>query len=249
MIHNQGATKHNGCLITFEGLVGTHRKEVIEQVEQRLVEEGIVGPTDVHATEQPPQEMRIGRLFSEELRRGGDPSKLLPMAFAMHEKHCKEVIKPTLDDGGIVFCDRYVHTTAAYHGAWMIAKHPMLPYSLINDLEQFSPEAYVIYLDILAGEAVERMQQNPKLFSYRPSMTFKNDMEVFPDDLSYLDAVRGTYFAVLHNSFSPVSVICASAPLEMVVNAAFETCVRVIEQHRKLKPSTMVMRPKKKRAK
>ncbi len=104
-----------GKLIVFEGIDGSGKTTQIELLQNSLVLAG----KDVIAVREPG-----GSRLSEELRllllnKGetaiGSVAELF-LFCAARAQLVEEIINPALDDGKIVLCDRFIHSTAAYQG-------------------------------------------------------------------------------------------------------------------------------------
>jgi dTMP kinase len=104
-----------GLLVTFEGIEGSGKSTQIGLTRSYLEEQGY--PCLV--TKEPG-----GSPLGEEIRgflldRGDlriDPVSELFLIEADRAEHVAEVIRPALDDGRIILCDRYTDATIAYQG-------------------------------------------------------------------------------------------------------------------------------------
>jgi dTMP kinase len=101
--------------ITFEGGDGTGKSTQIRALEDRLACRGI----SVVSTREPGG-TPLGRIIRRALVEAGDQplglSAELFLYLADRAQHVKDVIRPALDHGQIVLCDRYVDSTLAYQG-------------------------------------------------------------------------------------------------------------------------------------
>jgi len=99
--------------VTFEGLDGSGKTTQVELLAARLRSEG----REVVATREPG-----GTELGEEIRRlvlhGGDVAPWAEAALyaASRAQHVEEVIRPALERGAVVLCDRYVDSSVAYQG-------------------------------------------------------------------------------------------------------------------------------------
>jgi len=104
-----------GKFITIEGLEGVGKSTQIETLESFLQEQGI----DYVLTREPG-----GTLYAEKIRNllleitdeTLDPVAELLMIFAARAQHLEKLIKPTLESGTWVICDRFTDATYAYQG-------------------------------------------------------------------------------------------------------------------------------------
>lgn len=105
----------NGRFISFEGGEGAGKSTQIRILSQRLAAAG----ADVVTTREPggtPGAEAIRNLF---VRGAGDrwtPAADSLLVSAGRADHVARLIRPALDAGRTVLCDRYVHSTLAYQG-------------------------------------------------------------------------------------------------------------------------------------
>jgi len=108
-------SKGKSLFITFEGVEGSGKTTQINMLHAHLLRMKV----DVVATQEPG-----GTLIGEEIRRILlDPAykQMHPLTetilyAADRAQHFYEVIKPALDAGKVVICDRFVDSTLAYQG-------------------------------------------------------------------------------------------------------------------------------------
>ena len=105
----------SGLFITFEGGEGAGKTTQINRLAQSLTEKG----QRVVTTREPggtPEAEKIRDLLVQ--RDGGEwnPLSETLLLFAARLLHVERIIKPNLDDGKIVICDRFTDSTRAYQG-------------------------------------------------------------------------------------------------------------------------------------
>lgn len=105
----------NGTFITFEGGEGAGKTTQINRLAQSFTDKGY----KVITTREPggtPEAEKIRDLLVQ--RDGGkwSPISEALLLFAAREMHVKRVIRPALDDGHILICDRFTDSTRAYQG-------------------------------------------------------------------------------------------------------------------------------------
>ncbi|HEY8766097.1 MAG TPA: dTMP kinase [Dehalococcoidia bacterium] len=103
-----------GLFITLEGGEGSGKSTVAAELARRLEAEGHT----VTLTEEPGG-TELGRHFWTYLRGAGEP--LSPLAELMlfeaaRADHVDRVIRPALDAGRVVVCDRFIDSSVAYQG-------------------------------------------------------------------------------------------------------------------------------------
>jgi dTMP kinase len=104
-----------GLLVTFEGIEGSGKSTQIELTRAYVEEQGY----SCLVTKEPG-----GSPLGEEIRgflldRGDlriDPLTELFLIEADRAEHVAEIIRPALDEGRIILCDRYTDATIAYQG-------------------------------------------------------------------------------------------------------------------------------------
>jgi dTMP kinase len=105
-----------GRFITFEGGEGVGKSTQVERLKARLEAEGF----DVFATREPGGSPKAERIREVLLR--GDAKRFGPLGeailfFAARADHLDQRIRPALERGAFVLCDRFADSTRAYQGA------------------------------------------------------------------------------------------------------------------------------------
>ena len=103
-----------GKLISFEGIEGVGKSTTISSIRKYLEDNGIT----VYCTREPG-----GTKYGESLRNillnnksNISPEAELLLLFSMRSQHIEEIIKPKLDQGNWVLCDRFIDASIAYQG-------------------------------------------------------------------------------------------------------------------------------------
>ena len=107
-------TLSQGILIVFEGIDGTGKSTQIRLLKDFLLKRGYqVTPT------REPTDSQFGKRIRALYENRGSISRdeELELFLADRREHVATLIEPTLKAGGIVLCDRYYLSTAAYQGA------------------------------------------------------------------------------------------------------------------------------------
>jgi dTMP kinase len=143
-----------GTFISFEGGEGAGKSTQIRRLAERLKADG----ADVVLTREPG-----GSPGAEQIRDlilNGDVDRWSPVTetllmYASRRDHIERVIRPALERGAIVLCDRFADSTRAYQGAGGEA-----PIGLIKALEEHVlggtvPDLTLIF-DIPAETGLER---------------------------------------------------------------------------------------------
>src|SRR3989338_11285533 len=107
--------KKKNLFIVFEGLEGSGKSTQAGLLASRLLEEGF----DIKATREPGG-TRIGELIRQ-ITHSKDNLDLTAVAesylmAASRAQHVREIIRPALEAGKIVICDRFIDSSLAYQG-------------------------------------------------------------------------------------------------------------------------------------
>ena len=104
-----------GLFVSFEGIDGCGKTTQISLLEARLREMGIQP-----ILAQEPGGTRVGRLIRSVLLDSAnasiDPRSELLLYFASRAQNLAEVIRPGIEAGRVVVCDRFTDATVAYQG-------------------------------------------------------------------------------------------------------------------------------------
>lgn len=119
-----------GRFVTFEGGEGVGKSTQLRRLAERLNSRGL----DVTATREPGGSPRAealrGVLLSGAAKRFGPFAETVLIAAARAD-HVDTLIRPALDRGGWVLCDRFIDSTRCYQGVL-----GDVPQTLIDGLEQ-----------------------------------------------------------------------------------------------------------------
>ncbi|GAA6133517.1 dTMP kinase [Oceaniserpentilla sp. 4NH20-0058] len=102
-----------GCFITIEGIEGVGKTTNLKFIQAWLEKQGIE-----YISTREPGGTDLGERLRELLLHGGDVSSEaeLLMMFASRSQHLEKLIKPAIDQGKWVICDRFTDSTYAYQG-------------------------------------------------------------------------------------------------------------------------------------
>ena len=147
-----------GFLISFEGSEGSGKTTQVKRIAERLKKHNF----EVLVTREPG-----GTKIGEEIRRilmdcdsgkGMTPEAELLLFAASRAQLVREVIKPAVDAGKVVLCDRFLDSTTVYQGVGRrIASEPV---AMINQFAvgALMPDVTVI-LDLPAEVGLSRAQK------------------------------------------------------------------------------------------
>jgi len=103
-----------GRFVTFEGIDGAGKSTHLDAVAARLRQRG---GAEVVCTREPGGTALAERLREVVLAQPMDSLTEALLVFAARRDHTQRVIRPALERGATVLCDRYTDATFAYQGA------------------------------------------------------------------------------------------------------------------------------------
>ncbi len=182
-------------LVTFEGIDGSGKSTQARRLDERLQREG----ADTLLVREPG-----GTALSEDVRRillrresDVDPMAELLLFSAARAQLVAERVRPALDAGRIVLCDRFYDSTTAYQGAgrgvadpeWLQRLHHRVTGGLVPD------RTYLVELDpaeaqqrrSASGLPDDRMEAAPNGFYERVHRAYIALAEAEPDRFVRLD--------------------------------------------------------------
>lgn len=147
-----------GYFITFEGTDGSGKTSVIKEVEKHFLNKGYQvlvtrEPGGIRISEKI-RDILLGKEYPEM-----DPRTEALLFAASRRQHLVEKIKPALEAGMLVLCDRYVDSSLVYQG---IARNLGIDEVWnINAfaIEDFLPELTIL-VDVLPEIALARIHKN-----------------------------------------------------------------------------------------
>ena len=206
-----------GLFIAFEGIDGSGKSTAARVVAERLHERG----RDVIVTREPGG-TEPGRQIRALLLDSGHalaPVTELLLMCADRSEHVATVIRPALEAGKIVLCDRYSGSTRAYQGYGLGLDMRDVDAAIGVATGGLSPDLTILF-DLEPSEAhARRAGDSARL----------NQLDV--RDLAFRTRVRDGFLA-LAGSSSGWHVIDASQPGERVVELALELIDRMLAGYR-----------------
>lgn len=198
-----------GLFISFEGIEGCGKSTQVKMLYEYLLEQGY----DVIATREPGA-TAIGRvirdtLLSTKFPEMDDRAELFLFA-ACRAQHVTEVIKPALELGKTVICDRYVDSTIAYqaYGRGLA----LIDVQMVSDQASRGVMPDVTFLlDVTVDEAflrmtsdnLDRIEQATRGFHNRVYHGFHELAERYPDRFRVVDAAQPP--KVIHHEITAIT--------------------------------------------
>lgn len=189
----------NGLFITLEGPEGAGKSTNRDFIASRLREHGV----EVLLTREPggtPLAERIRELLLAPSDESMAVDTELLLMFAARAQHLDRVIRPALEAGQVVLCDRFTDATYAYQGGGR-----GVSMARIAELERFvqgslRPDLTLVF-DLPVDVGLQRAAARGRLDRFEQ------------EDRSFFDAVRQTYLERAARAPERYRVIDAAKPL------------------------------------
>ncbi len=179
--------------VTFEGLDGSGKSTQAELLRARLEAEGV----DVVSTREPGG-TELGERLRDLVLHGGHvgPWAEALIYVAARAQLVDEVIRPALDRGASVICDRYLDSSIAYQGvARGLGLDRMLDLNLAAIGKLVPDRTYLLELD--PGQVAsrirrhhDRLEREGDDFRERAAAGYRELAQRFPERIVILDATR-----------------------------------------------------------
>ena len=179
--------------VTFEGLDGSGKSTQAELLAGELRGRG----RDVVLTREPGG-TELGERVRELLLAGGDVSPWAEAALfaAARAELVERVIRPALDRGADVVCDRYVDSSLAYQGtARGLGLDRVLELNLQAVLGVLPDRTFLLLVDPAesarrVGSEGDRIEREDDDFRVRVDAAYRQLAEVFPERIQTIDGTR-----------------------------------------------------------
>lgn len=197
-----------GTFISFEGGEGAGKSTQIRKLADRLTALG----SDVVLTREPGGSPG-GEVIREILLNGAadrwSPVTETLLMYAARRDHIERIIRPALDRGAIVLCDRFADSTRAYQGAGGEA-----PASLIAALEEH----------ILGGTrpTLTLIFDLPAELGLARAISRGGEARFESKGLDFHDRLRAGFLEIARREPERCEVIQADAPIDQVAQAVWD---------------------------
>ena len=180
--------------VTFEGLDGSGKTTQLELVAQLLRDEG----REVVTTREPGG-TPVGELIRDVVRH--QPEQIAPWAeaalfAAARAQLVEDVIRPALDRGAAVLCDRYLDSSLAYQGiARGLGVDPVLQLNLHATNGLLPDRTFFLALDLQesrrrGGDERDRIEREDDAFVARVDAAYRELVERFPQRILLVDGAQ-----------------------------------------------------------
>lgn len=205
---------NTGKFITIEGAEGVGKSTNLEHLQAFFKERGIQ-----HLITREPGGTALGEKIRDLLLSVSDETlnstAELLLIFAARAQHIEKVIKPALERGVWVLCDRFTDATFAYQGAGR-----GIDYATIDSLQSLVQDSLrpdlTLILDLDPVIGMERANKRGTLDRFEQ------------EQVMFFQRVREGYLCIARNEPTRCAVIDAAQPLEMVKAVLVKTlCERL----------------------
>ena len=200
--------KRNGIFIAVEGVEGSGKTTQAEKLAQRLRASG----NNVVTTKEPGGTglgNRVRAILLDPQEEGMDAVTELLLYAASRRQNVVEVIKPALERGAIVLCDRFTDATLAYQGFGRL-----LELDRLRALNAFATESTYPDLTLLFDLPEATGLQRARSRNAEKDLQAESRLE--GEDLRFHRRVREGYLSLATTEPERFGVIDAAADIEEV---------------------------------
>lgn len=210
-----------GLLITFEGSEGCGKSTQIQILIETLKTKNI----PVLLTREPGG-TRLGEHIRHLLKfatagKGMVPESELLLFCASRAQHYRELIKPAIDSGKIVICDRFLDSTTVYQG---LARGIPLP--LIEAAHQITLGNFRPHLTFLLDMDAEKARLRA-LHRVRPVYGTEDRMESEPPE--FYQKVRQGYLSLAQKESNRFRILNADVSQQELAKSIWEEMTHVLD--------------------
>ena len=206
---------HRGKFITLEGSEGCGKTTNMAYIEKLLDDAKV----ELVVTREPggtPLGETIREILLDRKQTSMSEDTELMLMFAARAQHMHEKIKPAIDAGKWVLCDRFVDATYAYQGNGRGINLQRIA-TLDNwVLDSFKPDL-TLYLDISVEQGLKRAEARAELDRFET------------EQIDFFERVRSGYLERVKNDPERFRVIDAGESLEQVqrsIKSQIDTFIR-----------------------
>jgi dTMP kinase len=199
-------TSARGKFITIEGLDGCGKSTQLERLAAALRKQGL----DVVTTREPGGTAigeKIRAVLLDSRTAGLDPRAELALMFAARAQHIAEVIRPALDRGRFVLCDRFTDSSEAYQGGGRELGSPpvlTLHHTLCGGLQ---PDLTILMDSDVAASVDRARRRNQQRDGQGRGEKDENRFE--SESRAFFERVRAKYMEIAQREPERVAVVNA----------------------------------------
>lgn len=208
---------NKGLFITFEGPEGAGKTTILNMLVEKLQAEGIKvlqtrEPGGIEIAEQ------IRSVILDKSNTAMDARTEALLYAAARRQHLVEKVRPALDEGYVVLCDRFIDSSLAYQG---YARK--LGVDEVYSINSFAIEGMLprltLYFDIEPEVGLERIRKSDEREINRLDL----------ENLQFHQDVREGYHLLLKRFPNRMSMINAAQPVDVVYEEAHQKIKQLIE--------------------
>jgi len=204
---------HRGTLVTLEGGEGSGKSSQADALATLMREDGY----DVTITREPAG-TELGEIVKGIFQRGVTvtPGAELLLFEAARAQHVQEVIRPALERGKVILCDRYTDSTLAYQGYGRGLSLDHL--RAVNHIATGGqPPNFTILLDLPPEIGLARKDHEPLGDS------------IGEESLEFHQRVRAGYLELAQREPKRMAIVDASLTKDQVTQAAWQHLERFLD--------------------
>ena len=209
-----------GLFITVEGPDGAGKSTLIQRLEKKLLEELTVPLVRTREPGGSEIAEKIREVILDPKNTAMDDRTEALLYAASRRQHIMEKIKPSLAEGKVVLCDRFVDSSIAYQGAGR-----GIGVEEVATLNRFATEDLTpditLYLDVDAQVGLNRIAS-------KNSNREKDRLEL--EAISFHNRVRNAYKVLLKKHPERIQLIDASQNADDVFNDAWKVVQEKIQE-------------------
>lgn len=206
-----------GIFLTIEGVEGSGKTTQVARLGQLVRSTG----QTVVVTKEPGGTTlgeRVRAILLDPQEEGMDPVAELFLYAAARRQHVTELIRPSIERGAIVVCDRFTDATLAYQGFGRL-----LDLGKLRQLNQWATEGIkpdlTVILDLPESTGLDRAKDRNATEGLHRESRFEGE------DLRFHRRVREGYLTLAGEDESRYAVVDASGSLDEVFRRLVETLV------------------------
>ncbi len=204
-----------GCFITFEGTEGCGKSTHIKKLARRLTSEG-----HTVRTLREPGGTESGEAIRQLLKHG--PSELtaeaeLLLMNASRAQLVREVIRPALEAGEVVLCDRFYDSTTVYQGTGRGLDSTQVR-TVINFAVGDTRPDLTLLLQIPLQTSEERRARRAETDRFEQS------------ERAFFERIEAGYRELAASEPERIEVIDADLPIQSVENAIWDAVCRTLKK-------------------
>ncbi len=223
-----------GILITFEGIEGSGKTTQLDLAAERLAAAGHT----VFQTREPGG-TRVGEgiraVLLDKENRGMAPLAELFLYEACRAQLVEQHIRPELDKGRIVLCDRFTDATVAYQGYGR-----GLDLELIDRLNQAATGGIVpdltLLLDCTVEEGFRRLEGRYRGVPVEEAREGREPDRMESEEDAFHEKIRRGYLALAEQHPERIRVIPAGGEIQEVHAAVMEQILKAMEERERNAP-------------